>query len=250
MSITGDYHTHTKYSHGSGFIEDNVLAAVQKNLKEVGIADHGLSHVMYGVRRKNIKKMRAETDELSARHNLKIYLGIESNINGAGGHIDISGKYRSDFDIILAGFHKFAMAHKFRDLFSLFYSSTHQTFFRRPTRNMLIRNTNAVVRAIIDNPVAILTHINYALAVDVKQVAQACADHGTLLELNGKRINLTPDQVGDILATPVQLIVSSDAHSPEKVGDFGKPLSFIYQNKIPLERIANWNKVPVFRTGK
>ena len=41
MKILDDYHTHTKYSHGVGTIEDNVKSAIKKNLKTIAITDHG-----------------------------------------------------------------------------------------------------------------------------------------------------------------------------------------------------------------
>jgi len=51
MAFFGDYHTHTKFSHGKGSVEDNVRAAVAKGLKEVAITDHGFKHMTYNVRR-------------------------------------------------------------------------------------------------------------------------------------------------------------------------------------------------------
>ena len=33
MQILADYHTHTKYSHGKGTIEENVLEAISKGIK-------------------------------------------------------------------------------------------------------------------------------------------------------------------------------------------------------------------------
>lgn len=52
MNLYGDYHTHTIYSHGSGTIEDNVKAAINKGLKEIAICDHGPGHYLYGVKKK------------------------------------------------------------------------------------------------------------------------------------------------------------------------------------------------------
>ena len=38
MQILADYHTHTKYSHGKGTIEENVLEAISKGIKTIGIS--------------------------------------------------------------------------------------------------------------------------------------------------------------------------------------------------------------------
>ena len=45
MQILADYHTHTKYSHGKGTIEENVLEAISKGIKTIGISDHGYKHL-------------------------------------------------------------------------------------------------------------------------------------------------------------------------------------------------------------
>jgi histidinol phosphatase-like PHP family hydrolase len=50
MQILADYHTHTKYSHGKGTIEENVLEAISKGIKTIGISDHGYKHLAYGIK--------------------------------------------------------------------------------------------------------------------------------------------------------------------------------------------------------
>ena len=74
MHILADYHTHTKYSHGKGTIEENVLEAISKGIKTIGISDHGYKHLAYGIKLNDIYKMREEKDKL------KIY---EENISKA-----------------------------------------------------------------------------------------------------------------------------------------------------------------------
>jgi putative hydrolase len=56
--ITADYHTHTRYSHGKGTIEDNVRVARDMGLKSIAIADHGFSRQLMeiGVAGDQIKK--------------------------------------------------------------------------------------------------------------------------------------------------------------------------------------------------
>ena len=52
MALSGDYHTHTKYSrhnHGKGTIEEQVKAAVEKGLAQVAITDHGFNQVLYAM---------------------------------------------------------------------------------------------------------------------------------------------------------------------------------------------------------
>ena len=54
MVLTGDYHTHTPYSHGKDRVEENVAAAKAQGLKQIGITDHGFSHVALGIRRRQV----------------------------------------------------------------------------------------------------------------------------------------------------------------------------------------------------
>ena len=65
MQILADYHTHTKYSHGKGTIEENVLEAISKGIKTIGISDHGYKHLAYGIKLNDIYKMREEIDKLN-----------------------------------------------------------------------------------------------------------------------------------------------------------------------------------------
>ena len=48
--ISVDYHTHTRYSHGTGSVEDNVRAAIDCGLSAVGISDHGIKQIAHGVK--------------------------------------------------------------------------------------------------------------------------------------------------------------------------------------------------------
>ena len=58
MKLTGDYHTHTYYSHGKGSPRENVLAAVALGLKSVAITEHASAHIFYGVRNEKLLRLR------------------------------------------------------------------------------------------------------------------------------------------------------------------------------------------------
>ena len=92
MAILGDYHTHTKYSrhnHGKSSIEDNVRVAYEKGLRQVGISDHGFNQKLYGVRRKDIEKVKLEIEDAKERYPIEVLLGIEANLISSNGDIDI-----------------------------------------------------------------------------------------------------------------------------------------------------------------
>jgi len=250
MKIYGDYHTHTIYSHGKGDVRDNVKTGVEKGLCDIAITDHGLHHVVYGLRRKKIREIREKIKILKEEYpNIEILLGVEADIDGLGGTIDVKEEERELFDVIVAGYHKAVWPNKFSDFFTYHYSSFHLKLFGTSTQKMRARSTDAFVKAIEKHPIDILSHINYGMSVEVKPVAEACAEYGTYLELNGKRINMTKEEFESVLETKVKFVADSDAHFPHKVGDVSLIEKYVEGYGIE-DRIANLTGRPVFRSRK
>ena len=96
MRLTADYHTHTVFSHGKGSIYDNVKAAADANLKEIGITDHGFAHPAFGLKKGKIPVMRELCAAAEKEFGVKTYLGIESNIIGIDGTTDFSSYYQEN----------------------------------------------------------------------------------------------------------------------------------------------------------
>ena len=113
MILTGDYHTHTPYSHGKNTVLENALRAKEIGLAELGITDHGFSHPAFGMRRKKIEKMRNECQSAEEKSGVKVLLGIESNIRGENGVIDVQPRDYAKLDVVLAGVHKFVFYNSF-----------------------------------------------------------------------------------------------------------------------------------------
>lgn len=238
-----DYHTHTRYSHGIGSVMDNAMVAKEKNLREIAVTDHGFSHITYGIRRKDLDNLRRDCIEASEVSGVKVLMGIEANINSLG--TDLKPDDFRAFDIILAGYHKFAMPGRFSDFFNFTIPSALDTILKvKPSDRVDKLMTRAVVKAITTTPIDILTHISYGIHVDVGEVAKACRDYGTCIELNGKRICLNRDEFETILSSGVRLVVNSDAHSPDKVGDFSRGEEYLsqYSSEI-MERVVNYEGV-------
>ena len=77
MLLTGDYHTHTPFSHGKNTVEENAQRAKELGLKQIGISDHGFSHVAFGIRRRQIKDYRAECKAAAEKFGIDVLVGIE-----------------------------------------------------------------------------------------------------------------------------------------------------------------------------
>ncbi len=246
--ITSDFHTHTIFSHGKGTIEENVRRAEMLGLKEIAITDHGLRHIIFGLRPRKVKKMRAIIDELQKTTNVKILLGVEANLASRDGEIDITPKQREWFDIVVCGYHKAVFSRNFFDWIVFVAKNNLLQFFHlmQSERTKEI-NTRALCLAVEKNNIDILSHVNHDMKVDAVEVAKTCAKYGTYFEINAKKEHVDTKTLQEVEKTGVGLVIDSDAHTPERVGEFALSLQMCEKAGIPLERIANYNELPEFR---
>lgn len=243
MAFSGDYHTHTVYSHGKGLIEHNVLFAVRRGLKEVAVTDHGFNHMAFGVKRKNLPKMRAEIEMLRIKYpQIKVYLGVEANIISRKGKTDVRESDKQLLDLTVCGYHKFVAGMR-----PSFAWSNNLGLSGAKT---VARNTDAYVNAIERNEIDILSHPGNYCKCDVREVARACKHFGTYFELNGKRIFLTDDELAAAAEEGCEFVCGSDAHVPKRVGVFDVAIERIERVGIPMSRIANFDRLPEFRSAK
>ncbi len=249
MILTADYHTHTVFSHGKGQIIDNALMAKEKGLKQVGISDHGFSHPAFGLTKRKVPTMRKLCDQATAQTGVKVLLGVESNIISTDGHADLKPELYDYFDIFLAGIHKCVM-YKFKSWFTLSIPDLFHTYIAKNNipKWVVKNNTNAFINVIKKNPVDIITHLNFCCFADAVEVAKAAADYGTYIELNAKKTHLSDEELFNISKTGVNFIISSDAHTPDRVGEISLVESLLSRVDIKKERIMNIDgKLPKMR---
>lgn len=249
MAYFGDYHTHTYYSHGKGTIEDNVRSAVEKGFKQVAITDHGFRHMMYNVRHMDLKKMQDDVARVRAKYpQIDVFLGIESNLSSRKGGIDVNEEEQRVLDIVVCGYHKFVIPDRLSDFGLFFLPNFFLAGSDRLSPKQIARNTDAYIKMLEKYDIDVVSHINYAIKADAVEVARACKHFGTLVELNGKRVSMTDAELEKMAGEGVDFICDSDAHSPDRVGDFSVPQAIIDRLGIPYEQIANWEKTPRFRS--
>ncbi len=249
MQINSDYHTHTTYSHGKGSVYDNAIIAKNLGLKEIGITDHGFSHPAFGLRKRNLEQLRLDCINASSKTGVKVLMGIESNIIGIDGKVDLTPKLYDKFDIFLAGIHKFVL-YDFKTMFSLFLPNYINSTFKVKDvpKSLIKRNTKTFINVIKKNPVDIITHLNFCCYSDPIEVAKVCADYGTYLELNSKKVHLDDEQIYKVLNTGVRFVIDSDAHTPNRVGEISLVEEMLNRVNFPLDRIDNIDgRLPKFR---
>ncbi len=237
--IIADYHTHTTYSHGKGSIEDNVKKAIGKGLKTIAITDHGSKHFIFGVSEKNLLKQKEEINTILQKYpDFQLLFGVESNITGIDGGYDITTGFENNFDIILCGFHKPVWADKFTDYFDIFYNSYSKLIYN-PTKEQIAKNTKAYVNLIKSKPIDIISHINYHLKVNIKEVAKAASDYGVAIEVSSRHSDCTEEDYEALFSSNVMLTLNSDAHKPEDIGNIDKALAIVDKYSVDPKRIIN-----------
>ena len=252
MALSGDYHTHTKYSrrnHGKGTIEEQVKAAVEKGLAQVAITDHGFNQVLYGVRRSDMAKMREEINEAKERYPIEVLQGVEANLISARGDIDVEPSDYEYLDVLLCGYHKLVKGKRKRDFFFIFKNLL-SSVFHITSRRQRERNTNAYINAMKNYDIDVLTHLNHGCKVDVQKVAKVAKETNTYIELNGKRLGMSDKEIMIAYNEGVKFIIDSDAHSPKRVGDCHLGLQAMLRLGIPESAVVNYNSLPTFKADK
>ena len=248
--IKFDFHTHTKYSHGSGTIMQNAISAKEKGIKGIAITDHGFNHPFFGMRRRKLDKMRAECIEAEKQTGVKVFLGTEANIIGLSGKTDLKPSDYDKVDVFLAGIHRAVFYDKFSDYFNFFGSNfITSTITKKPSHELIKRTTKAYINAIKNNPIDVLTHLNFLCFADSLEVAKCLADYGTYLEINTKKTHLTYEEWQNIIdKTKVNFVIDSDAHSPDRIGDTVIAEKLFERINFPLSRIHNiQDELPTLR---
>ena len=252
MILYGDYHTHTKYSrngHGKGTVLENASSALNKGLKQIAITDHGFNHKFYGVRRKDIFNVKEDILNAKEVTGVDILLGVEANLISKGGDVDVQEQDFEFLDILLMGHHKMVKMSTLKDRIELGYANMFGSPYR-PSEERLNRNTTAFLKALDKYPIDVITHLNYGCPTDTLAVARMAREKGTLIELNGKRINFTDEEIETMASEGVKFIVNSDAHKPENVGECNNALNTIFRLGLPLSQIVNIDKLPRFQSKR
>lgn len=233
-----DYHTHTIYSHGKGTIEDNVKVAIEKGLKEIAISDHGPGHLTYGVRNLDFPIMRQEIDELNKKYpEIKIYLSVEANVVSKKNYLDINRLQEKWFDFIIAGYH-YGIPKGYCVSNWLSNKGLHFN-----DKKLMIKNTDMTVKALHEHKIKILTHPGDKGPFDIEALSKACEETGTWMEISTWHPHLTVDEIKIAAKYDVKFIISSDAHTPGRVGSFFGGLERAREAGLDLERIVNIEKI-------
>jgi len=244
MKIWADYHTHTRYSHGSGTIEENVRAAREKGLKVIGISEHGPGNIGLSIKLEDFFKMRDEIERLKSKYrDIQILLGCEANVLSLDGELDIPDDVLAILDYRMVGLHPLIWPRSLRDGLGLLVDNMLARVFKNVSllEKVMRQNTMALVKAISNNNINIITHPGLHLPIDTAKLARAAAKYGTALEINAGHGHMTKDYVTIAKGNGAKFVIGSDAHHPKNVGEFRRALIIAREAGLNENDIINAN---------
>ena len=240
MKLTGDLHTHTTYSHGKATIEDNIKKAIEKGLEKIVISDHGSGHFLYGVKRAHWIEMRNMVNDMRKKYpNIEILLGVEANIVGLNGDIDVKDDEIHLYDVIYVGYHYGIIPHSIGDFFNFYLLNGLAKVFSGLKKRATQINTEALIKAMDQHPIFMITHPGAKVPVDIDKIAKKAAEKKIVLEINAHHGHLTREDIKIAQKYNVKFAVNSDSHDLDSIGSVDKGLESIEYASIPIENIIN-----------
>lgn len=240
MRILSDLHTHSTYSKDAkGTVIENVEAARNKGIMEIAITEHGPGHMGYGIRRQDIAKLKADVEEARKKYpDMKIKVGLEANIIGRDGTLDVDEDIIKELDILLAGFHFGSKPSSIKDgLYQVLnMASRFVPLFKKTIKEY---NTDATVNAVKRYNIDILTHPGAKSEIDIDRVAKAAMDNNTMLEINSSHGHLTVNNIRQADKHDVKFTINSDAHVPGNIGNYDDAINRAKAANIDISKIHN-----------
>lgn len=224
MKYILDSHTHTVASgHAYSTVHEMAKTAADKGLLLLGITEHGIAMPctcgeFYFA---NLKVLPREL------YGIEVMFGTEANIMDYEGKLDMNQKLLSRLDVVIA--------------------SLHIPCIKPGSRQ---QNTSAIIKAMENPYVNIIGHPDDArYPVDYEAIVQAAGEHHILLELNNTSLQPFSTRVGakenDIILLNlckkygVPVIMGSDAHTQEDIGNFRNAEVLLEETGFPEELLVN-----------
>ncbi len=195
--IMGDLQVHSTYSDGLNHIEDLAKQAKEIGYRYIAITDHAEKlKIAGGMTREDIKKRRAEIDELNARlDGIVILNGVELNIAGDG-DVDYPDAVLKEFDLVLGSIHSgFSQpAEKIMKRVARAFENPYIQIFAHPTGRVIGRRE--------------------PYAIDIEAAFDLAAKTGTIMEINAfpDRLDLRDDYIREAKRRGLKLVISTDSH--------------------------------------
>ncbi len=222
MELVADLHTHTVASgHAYSTVNENISAARKKGIKIIAITDHGPC-MPGGPHLYHFGNLKVLPRNL---YGVEVFYGVEANVLDFKGGLDLPENYLDNLDIILAGFHN-----------------------RCYPGGTVEQNTKAMINTMRNPWVDIIVHPgNPQFAVEPREIVTAAVELGVVLEINNSSLGKSREGSYDnclaiareAARTGANVVVGSDAHWLDHVGEFSAALNLLKKAGVVEEQIIN-----------
>ncbi len=221
MKIRIDTHTHSVASgHAYSTIDDLAKGARRRGLAGFVLTDHGPA-MPGGTHQYHFGNLRILPERIRG---VRFLAGVEANIMGLDGSLDLADYLLARLDFVLAGFHDICLAPM-----------------------SLEDNTAAMIAALANPRVDAISHPgNPLFPVDKRAVVRAAVKYGKALEINNGSFRVRAgsmepcSELAAVCAEEGALVLcASDAHYWRDVGNVPVALSVIRKAGIAEDRVLN-----------
>jgi DNA polymerase (family 10) len=205
QDVAGILHAHSTWSDGSYSVERMATKAAESGFRWFAICDHSRTAAYAnGLSIERVEAQWAEVDALNASGGVPVPVlkGVESDVL-PDGSLDYPPEVLAGYDVVVGSVH---------------------SSFGQPKDAM----TERLVRAVSNPFLHVLGHPSGRLllgregyAFDVERVLDACAEHGTAIELNANphRLDLDERWLEAATSRGVRIAIDPDAHDLQGIDD-------------------------------
>ncbi len=202
--IQGELHGHSNWSDGKATIQEMAEAAIARGYKYWLLSDHSIGlGVTGGVDGEKLAQQRDIVEELNqgwadAGVDFRLLLGVELEIL-ADGSLALPDDVLAKLDVVVASIH---------------------SSLRQDRETITRRALNAIYNPHVDilgHPTSRMLGRRPPTEIDMEQVLRACAETGTVLEINAHpaRLDLNDIHARRAVDLGCKIAISTDAHRPQ-----------------------------------
>lgn len=221
MKIVADLHTHTMVSeHAYSTVDEMLNSAKDKGLLALAITDHG-PQSSDGAKEVHFKAMHSLPKYVNG---VRLLRGCEVNILDYNGRVDLRNNVLEYLDFIVASYH--------------------EDCIRPIDKN---NHTNGYAEIVKNPDIDCLGHVgNPKFEFDIEYIVKLCKEYNKLIEINSSSFTVRKGSAPICREVALackkyetNIIVTSDAHSKYKVGDFKDSIELLMSVDFPEYLIVN-----------
>jgi DNA polymerase (family 10) len=229
--LKGMIHVHSTWSDGFNSIEQMAIAAKNLGFEYIAICDHSqTARYANGLEPERVLQQHKEIDELNSKGlGIRILKGIESDIL-PDGSLDYSEDILRQFDLVVASVHSH-------------FKMTKSEMTRRIIYAIMSPYTH-----ILGHPTGRLLLARESYEVDVKEIIDAAADYGKIIELNANpyRLDLPWEYLMYAKEKGVKISINPDSHDYNSLVDVFYGVKFARKGWLEPKDVVNCLSVDDF----